>query len=170
MVIGRVLSVDEIMEMGFKAVFIGSGAGLPSFMGIEGEALVGVYSANEYLTRANLMKAYLDDYDTPVIKSKNVAVVGGGNVAMDAARTALRLGAENVYIVYRRGMEELPARNEEIEHAEEEGIIFKTLHNPVKLKGVLRWNLAKLMLQVVVVLSPLKEVTSILMLTQLSCQ
>ena len=176
MVIGRVLSVDEIMEMGFKAVFIGSGAGLPSFMGIEGEALVGVYSANEYLTRANLMKAYLDDYDTPVIKSKNVAVVGGGNVAMDAARTALRLGAENVYIVYRRGMEELPARNEEIEHAEEEGIIFKTLHNTVKLKGddvrwnVLRWNLAKLMLQVVVVLSPLKEVTSILMLTPLSCQ
>lgn len=135
MVIGRVLSIDEIMEMGFKAVFIGSGAGLPSFMGIEGEALIGVYSANEYLTRANLMKAYLDDYDTPFIRSKNVAVVGGGNVAMDAARTALRLGAENVYIVYRRGMEELPARNEEIEHAEEEGIIFKTLHNPVKLIG-----------------------------------
>lgn len=135
MVIGRVISIDEIMEMGFKAVFIGSGAGLPSFMGIEGEALIGVYSANEYLTRANLMKAYLDDYDTPVINSKNVAVVGGGNVAMDAARTALRLGAENVYIVYRRGMEELPARNEEIEHAEEEGIIFKTLHNPVKIKG-----------------------------------
>ena len=135
MVIGRVLSVDEIMEMGFKAVFIGSGAGLPSFMGIEGEALVGVYSANEYLTRANLMKAYLDDYDTPVIKSKNVAVVGGGNVAMDAARTALRLGAENVYIVYRRGMEELPARGEEVHHAIEEGIIFKTLNNPVKLIG-----------------------------------
>ena len=135
MVIGRVLSVDEIMEMGFKAVFIGSGAGLPSFMGIEGEALVGVYSANEYLTRANLMKAYLDDYDTPVIKSKNVAVVGGGNVAMDAARTALRLGAENVYIVYRRGMEELPARKEEVEHAEEEGIIFKTLNNPVEILG-----------------------------------
>jgi glutamate synthase (NADPH/NADH) small chain len=135
MVIGRVLSVDEIMEMGYKAVFIGSGAGLPSFMGIEGEALIGVYSANEYLTRANLMKAYLNEYDTPVIKSKNVAVVGGGNVAMDAARTALRLGAENVYIVYRRGMEELPARKEEIEHAEEEGIIFKTLHNPVRLIG-----------------------------------
>ena len=135
MVIGRVLSVDEIMDMGFKAVFIGSGAGLPSFMGIEGEALVGVYSANEYLTRANLMKAYLDDYDTPVIKSKNVAVVGGGNVAMDAARTALRLGAENVYIVYRRGMEELPARKEEVEHAEEEGIIFKTLNNPVEILG-----------------------------------
>ena len=123
MVIGRVLSIDEIMEMGFKAVFIGSGAGLPSFMGIEGEALVGVYSANEYLTRANL------------IKSKNVAVVGGGNVAMDAARTALRLGAENVYIVYRRGMEELPARGEEVHHAIEEGIIFKTLNNPVKLIG-----------------------------------
>ena len=130
-----VLSIDEIMEMGFKAVFIGSGAGLPSFMGIEGEALVGVYSANEYLTRANLMKAYLDDYDTPIIKSKNVAVVGGGNVAMDAARTALRLGAENVYIVYRRGMEELPARGEEVHHAIEEGIIFKTLNNPVKLIG-----------------------------------
>ena len=135
MVIGRVLSIDEIMEMGFKAVFIGSGAGLPSFMGIEGEALVGVYSANEYLTRANLMKAYLDDYDTPIIKCKNVAVVGGGNVAMDAARTALRLGAENVYIVYRRGMEELPARGEEVHHAIEEGIIFKTLNNPVKLIG-----------------------------------
>jgi glutamate synthase (NADPH/NADH) small chain len=131
MVIGRVLSIDEIMEMGFKAVFIGSGA----FMGIEGEALVGVYSANEYLTRANLMKAYLDDYDTPIIKSKNVAVVGGGNVAMDAARTALRLGAENVYVVYRRGMEELPARGEEVHHAIEEGIIFKTLNNPVKLIG-----------------------------------
>lgn len=135
MVIGRVLSIDEIIDMGYKAVFIGSGAGLPSFLGIEGEALVGVYSANEYLTRANLMKAYLDEYDTPIIKSKNVAVVGGGNVAMDAARTALRLGAENVYIVYRRGMEELPARKEEVHHAQEEDIEFKTLHNPVKLIG-----------------------------------
>lgn len=135
MVIGRVISIDEIMEMGFEAVFIGSGAGLPSFMGIEGEALVGVYSANEYLTRANLMKAYIDEYDTPVIKSKKVAVVGGGNVAMDAARTALRLGAKKVYIVYRRGMEELPARAEEIHHAIEEGIEFKTLHNPVKIIG-----------------------------------
>lgn len=135
MVIGRVLSIDEIMEMGFKAVFIGSGAGLPSFMGIEGEALVGVYSANEYLTRANLMKAYLDDYDTPIIKSKSVAVVGGGNVAMDAARCAKRLGAENVYIVYRRGMEEMPARKEEVHHAMEEGIIFKNLNNPVKILG-----------------------------------
>ena len=135
MVIGRVLSVDELFEMGYKAVFIGSGAGLPSFMGIEGEDLIGVYSANEYLTRTNLMKAYLEDYDTPIIKSKSVAVVGGGNVAMDAARCAKRLGAENVYIVYRRGMEEMPARKEEVHHAKEEGIIFKNLNNPVKILG-----------------------------------
>lgn len=135
MVIGRVLSVDELFEMGCKAVFIGSGAGLPSFMGIEGEDLIGVYSANEYLTRTNLMKAYLEDYDTPIIKSKSVAVVGGGNVAMDAARCAKRLGAENVYIVYRRGMEEMPARKEEVHHAMEEGIIFKNLNNPVKILG-----------------------------------
>ncbi|HBW64934.1 MAG TPA: glutamate synthase (NADPH), homotetrameric [Ruminococcaceae bacterium] len=135
MVIGRVLSVDELFEMGYKAIFIGSGAGLPSFMGIEGEDLIGVYSANEYLTRTNLMKAYLEDYDTPIIKSKSVAVVGGGNVAMDAARCAKRLGAENVYIVYRRGMEEIPARKEEVHHAMEEGVIFKTLNNPVKILG-----------------------------------
>lgn len=135
MVIGRVLSVDELFEMGYKAIFIGSGAGLPSFMGIEGEDLIGVYSANEYLTRTNLMKAYLDDYDTPIIKSKSVAVVGGGNVAMDAARCAKRLGAENVYIVYRRGMEEMPARKEEVHHAMEEGIIFKNLNNPIKILG-----------------------------------
>lgn len=135
MVIGRVLSVDEMFEMGYKAIFIGSGAGLPSFMGIEGEDLIGVYSANEYLTRTNLMKAYLEDYDTPIIKSKSVAVVGGGNVAMDAARCAKRLGAENVYIVYRRGMEEMPARKEEVHHAMEEGIIFKNLNNPVKILG-----------------------------------
>ena len=135
MVIGRVLSVDELFEMGYKAIFIGSGAGLPSFMGIEGEDLIGVYSANEYLTRTNLMKAYLDDYDTPIIKSKSVAVVGGGNVTMDAARCAKRLGAENVYIVYRRGMEEMPARKEEVHHAMEEGIIFKNLNNPVKILG-----------------------------------
>lgn len=135
MVVGRVLSVDEIMEMGFKAVFIGSGAGLPMFMNIEGESLIGVLSANEYLTRTNLMKAYIDEYDTPIIKSKKVAVVGGGNVAMDAARTAIRLGAEEVTIVYRRGMEELPARAEEVHHAQEEGIIFKTLNNPVKING-----------------------------------
>ena len=135
MVVGKVLSIDEIFDMGYEACFVGSGAGLPSFMGIEGEALIGVYSANEYLTRANLMKAYLPEYDTPIIKSKNVAVVGGGNVAMDAARTAKRLGAENVYIVYRRGMEEMPARKEEVHHAIEEGIIFKNLNNPVKLIG-----------------------------------
>ena len=135
MVVGRVLSVDEIMEMGFKAVFIGSGAGLPMFMNIEGESLIGVLSANEYLTRTNLMKAYIDEYDTPIIKSKKVAVVGGGNVAMDAARTAMRLGADEVTIVYRRGMEELPARVEEVHHAQEEGIIFKTLNNPVKING-----------------------------------
>lgn len=135
MIIGKTLSVDEIFDMGYRAVFIGSGAGLPSFMGIEGEGLVGVYSANEYLTRTNLMKAYLDDYDTPIIKSKAVAVVGGGNVAMDAARCAIRLGAEKVYIVYRRGIEELPARREEIHHAMEEGIIFNTLNNPTRIIG-----------------------------------
>ncbi|MBD5114794.1 MAG: NADPH-dependent glutamate synthase [Ruminococcaceae bacterium] len=135
MIIGKTLSVDELFEMGYKAVFIGSGAGLPSFMGIEGEDLIGVYSANEYLTRTNLMKAYLDEYDTPIIKSKAVAVVGGGNVAMDAARCAKRLGADKVYIVYRRGLEEMPARKEEIHHAMEEGIIFRNLNNPVKIKG-----------------------------------
>ena len=132
MVIGRVLSIDELMGMGYEAVFVGSGAGLPRFMGIEGEGLVGVYSANEYLTRINLMKAYKDDYETPIMKSKNVAVVGGGNVAMDAARTAKRLGAE-VHIVYRRGEEELPARKEEVHHAKEEGIIFDLLTNPTEI-------------------------------------
>lgn len=135
MIIGKTLSVDEIFDMGYKAVFIGSGAGLPSFMGIEGEGLVGVYSANEYLTRTNLMKAYLDDYDTPIIRSEAVAVVGGGNVAMDAARCAIRLGAKKVYIVYRRGLEELPARKEEVHHAMEEGIIFNTLNNPTRIIG-----------------------------------
>ena len=135
MVIGKTLSIDELMkDYGFEAVFIGSGAGLPKFMNIPGENLKGVYSANEFLTRINLMKAYKDDSDTPVEHAKNVAVVGGGNVAMDAARCAKRLGA-NVYIVYRRGMEELPARKEEVEHAEEEGISFKTLTNPVKIHG-----------------------------------
>ena len=134
-VIGKTLTVDELFEDGFDAVFIGSGAGLPNFMGIEGEALNGVYSANEFLTRANLMKAYKDNCATPVMKGGKVAVVGGGNVAMDAARTALRLGAEKVYIVYRRSMEELPARREEVEHAEEEGIEFKLLCNPVEILG-----------------------------------
>ncbi|MBO8434267.1 MAG: NADPH-dependent glutamate synthase [Tyzzerella sp.] len=133
MVIGKVLSIDELVDdMGFDAVFIGSGAGLPSFMGIEGEALVGVYSANEYLTRINLMKAYLDEYDTPINKSKAIAIVGGGNVAMDAARCAKRLGAE-VYIIYRRSEEEMPARLEEIHHAKEEGIKFKLLTNPIRI-------------------------------------
>ena len=136
MVIGRSITIDELVsEYGFEAVFIGSGAGLPKFMNIPGENLKGVYSANEFLTRVNLMKAYRPDSTTPIKHSKNVAVVGGGNVAMDAARCALRLGAEKVYIVYRRGMEELPARKEEVEHAEEEGIIFKTLTNPTAILG-----------------------------------
>ena len=135
MVIGKVLSIDELFEMGYQAVFIGSGAGLPMFMNIPGEGLAGVFSANEYLTRTNLMKAYLPDYDTPILKSKAVAVVGGGNAAMDACRCAKRLGAENVYIVYRRSREEMPARVEEIEHAEEEGIEFKLLCNPVRILG-----------------------------------
>ena len=134
-IIGKTLTVDELFEMGYEAVFIGSGAGLPRFMNIPGEALKGVYSANEFLTRSNLMKAYLDDPKTPIMKGGRVAVVGGGNVAMDAARTALRLGAEKVYIVYRRSMEELPARREEVEHAEEEGIEFKLLCNPVEILG-----------------------------------
>ena len=134
MVIGKILTIDELMgQYGYEAVFIGSGAGLPRFMGIPGESLNGVYSANEFLTRSNLMKAYLPDSKTPIYVGKRVAVVGGGNVAMDAARSALRLGAEKVYIVYRRSMEELPARKEEIEHAEEEGIIFKILTNPVEI-------------------------------------
>ena len=134
-VIGRTLTVDELFEQGFEAVFIGSGAGLPNFMNIPGESLTGVYSANEYLTRSNLMKAYLADPVTPVRKGGKVAVVGGGNVAMDAARTALRLGAEKVYIVYRRSMAELPARKEEVEHAEEEGIDFRLLCNPTEILG-----------------------------------
>ena len=133
MVVGKVLSVDELFEMGFRAIFVGSGAGLPMFMHIEGEALKGVMSANEYLTRINLMKAYTEQSDTPVIVSKAVAVVGGGNVAMDAARCAKRLGAEHVYIVYRRGEAEMPARLEELHHAKEEGIELHTLCNPVKL-------------------------------------
>ena len=134
-VIGKTLTIDELFEMGYEAVFIGSGAGLPNFMGIPGESLKGVYSANEFLTRSNLMKSYLDNPETPIMKGGKVAVVGGGNVAMDAARTALRLGAEKVYIVYRRSMEELPARKEEVEHAEEEGIEFRLLSNPTEILG-----------------------------------
>ena len=134
-VIGKTLTVDELFERGYEAVFIGSGAGLPNFMGIPGESLKGVYSANEFLTRSNLMKAYRDDPVTPIMKGGRVAVVGGGNVAMDAARSALRLGAEKVYIVYRRSMDELPARREEVEHAMEEGIEFMLLTNPVEILG-----------------------------------
>ncbi len=134
MVVGKTISIDELIhDEGYEAVFIGSGAGLPRFMNIPGENLKGVYSANEFLTRVNLMKAYLDSSDTPVKKSKKVVVVGGGNVAMDAARSALRLGADDVYIVYRRSLEELPARKEEVEHAMEEGIHFNLLNNPVEI-------------------------------------
>ena len=136
MVIGKVLEIDELFEQGYEAVFVGSGAGLPRFMGIPGENLKGVFSANEFLTRFNLMKAFRgEDVDTPIFRAKKAAIVGGGNVAMDAARCAKRLGVEEVYIVYRRSMNELPARKEEVEHAEEEGIIFKTLVNPVKVIG-----------------------------------
>ncbi len=134
-VIGQSINVDELFADGYEAVFIGTGAGLPSFMNIPGENLLGVCSANEYLTRINLMKAYLPDYDTPIQKARNVAVVGGGNVAMDAARCAKRMGADHVYIIYRRSMDEIPARREEIEHAIEEGIEFKLLNNPVKIIG-----------------------------------
>ncbi len=132
-VIGRLTSVDELLEDGFEAVYIGTGAGLPKFMGIPGETANGVCSANEFLTRVNLMKAYLDDTDTPVQRARKVAVVGGGNVAMDAARCALRLGAEEVSIIYRRSEEELPARREEVEHAMEEGVIFRFLTNPTEI-------------------------------------
>ena len=134
-VIGKSLTVDELFEDGYEAVFIGSGAGLPQFLHIPGENLLGVYSANELLTRTNLMKAYRDDYDTPIKKFGRVAVVGAGNVAMDAARVSKRLGAEHVYIVYRRGADELPARKEEVEHAESEGIEFKLLNNPCAIHG-----------------------------------
>ena len=134
-VIGKTFTVDELFEKGYSAVFIGSGAGLPNFMNIPGESYKGVYSANEFLTRSNLMKAYKDDSDTPIMKGGVVAVVGGGNVAMDAARTALRLGAEKVYIVYRRSLTELPARKEEVEHAMEEGIEFMLLCAPTEINA-----------------------------------
>ncbi len=134
-VIGRAISIDDLFAEGFEAVFIGSGAGLPQFLGIPGENLLGVYSANEFLTRINLMKAYRDDYDTPIKHHKRVAVVGGGNVAMDAARCAKRLGADEVYIVYRRSMDELPARREEVHHAMEEEVQFQLLTNPVRVVG-----------------------------------
>ncbi len=135
-VVGRAITVDELMkEEGFESVFIGTGAGLPSFMSIPGENFIGVCSANEYLTRINLMKAYLPEYDTPIMHGDRIAIVGGGNVAMDAARCAKRMGAKEVYVIYRRSMEELPARAEEVHHAIEEGIIFKLLNNPVQILG-----------------------------------
>ncbi len=135
MVIGQVLTIDELFEMGFEAIFIGSGAGLPNFMGIEGESLNGVFSANEFLTRINLMRAFDENYDTPLFKFNSAAVIGGGNVAMDAARSAKRMGAEKVYIIYRRSEQEMPARNEEIHHAKEEGIEFLLLNNIKKING-----------------------------------
>jgi len=134
-VIGKTLTIDDLFEMGNEAIFVGTGAGLPRFMGIKGETLNGVYSANEYLTRINLMGAYRENAKTPINRVENVVVVGGGNVAMDAARSAKRLGTKNVYIVYRRGEDELPARREEVEHAKEEGIIFKLLSNPCEIIG-----------------------------------
>ena len=139
-IIGRSMTIDDLMADGYQAVFVGSGAGLPRFLNIPGENLLGVYSANEFLTRVNLMKAYkFPETPTPVKVGKNVAVVGAGNVAMDAARTAKRLGAENVYIVYRRGEDEVPARKEEVHHAKEEGIIFKLLNNPCEIHGTDGW-------------------------------
>ena len=134
-VIGSSITIDELFSQNYKAIFIGSGAGLPRFMNIPGENLNGVYSANEFLTRINLMKAYMPDSSTPIKKCKKVAIVGGGNVAMDAARSAKRLGAEKVYVIYRRSEKEMPARMEEIQHAKEEGIIFKTLCNPKEIQG-----------------------------------
>lgn len=143
-IIGKTLTVDELFEEGFQYVFIGTGAGLPRFMGIEGESLKGVYSANEFLTRTNLMKAYLEKSSTPIKKGGKVAVVGGGNVAMDAARSALRLGAEKVYIVYRRSLNELPARKEEVEHAMEEGVEFMLLNNPTRIIGDEKGNVTQM--------------------------
>ena len=169
-VIGKTESVDELFAEGFEAVFIGSGAGLPSFMHIPGENLTGVYSANEFLTRINLMKAYKPDSSTPIRHVHKVAVVGGGNVAMDAARCAKRLGAEEVYIVYRRSEAELPARAEEVEHAKEEGIIFKTLTNrwpssPARIRPWLpsaasRWSWASPTIAAAVAPSPWRAASS----------
>lgn len=139
-VVGRSITIDELQEQGYEAIFVGSGAGLPRFQGIPGENLNGVYAANEFLTRVNLMKGYeFPNHPTPVKISDTVCVIGAGNVAMDAARTAKRLGAKEVYIVYRRGAEEVPARAEEVHHAKEEGIIFKLLTNPVKIEGEDGW-------------------------------
>ena len=147
-VIGKTLTIDELFEMGYEAVFVGSGAGLPQFLKIPGENLKGVYSANEFLTRINLMKAYKEDAMTPITRPKKAAIVGGGNVAMDAARCALRLGAEEVSIVYRRGFDELPARKEEIHHAQEEGIQFKTLRGPLEIMGDMKTGVTGIKTQV----------------------
>lgn len=148
MVMGRVLTIDDLKEMGYETIFIGTGAGLPSFMKIPGESLNGVYSANEFLTRINLMKGYkFPEFDTPVIRHKKLAVIGGGNVAMDAARCAKRLGAEEVYIVYRRGEAEMPARAEEVHHAKEEGIQFQFLVNPTKINGNAEGSVSSMTLQ-----------------------
>jgi len=134
-IVGKTLTIDELQELGYKAVFVGSGAGLPKFMNIPGENMVGIFSANEYLTRINLMGAGREGYDTPILKGKNIAIIGGGNTAMDAVRTAKRQGAERAMIVYRRSLEEMPARLEEIHHAKEEGIEFMCLTNPVSYIG-----------------------------------
>jgi glutamate synthase (NADPH) small chain len=143
--IGKLYTVEEIFDKGFESVFIGSGAGLPRFLNLPGENLGGIYSANEFLIRTNLMKAYkFPEYDTPINVGKKVAVIGGGNVAMDAARSSLRLGAEEVHIIYRRGMNELPARHEEVENAEEEGIIFTLLNNPIRFIGDGRGNVKEI--------------------------
>ena len=147
-IIGKTLTIDDLKEQGFAGIFVGSGAGLPRFMGIPGENLNGVLSCNEYLTRVNLMGAAVDTNDTPLLQAKNVMVVGGGNTAMDAVRTAKRLGAERAIIVYRRGKEEMPARIEEIRHAQEEGIEFMTLHNPLEYHADEQGRVAEAVLQV----------------------
>lgn len=147
-IIGKTITVDQLKEMGYRAVFVASGAGLPNFMNIKGENLIGVMSSNEYLTRVNLMGAARDEMDTPVLRGKRVAVIGGGNTAMDSARTAKRLGAEMVMIVYRRSEEEMPARLEEVKHAKEEGIDFHTLHNPIEYTGDEKGRVRQMLLQV----------------------
>ena len=146
-IVGKTISFDDLKEDGFRAMFVASGAGLPNFMNIKGENLIGVMSSNEYLTRVNLMGAASDDTDTPVLKGKHVAVIGGGNTAMDSVRTARRLGAERAMIVYRRSEEEMPARLEEVKHAKEEGIDFLTLHNPVEYRGDEKGRVTAMLLQ-----------------------
>jgi glutamate synthase (NADPH/NADH) small chain len=153
-IVGKTITIDDLKEDGYKGIFVGSGAGLPRFMNIKGENLVGVMSANEYLTRVNLMDAAADDSDTPVLKGKNVAIIGGGNTAMDSVRTAKRLGAERAMIVYRRSEEEMPARLEEVKHAKEEGIEFMTLRNPIEYRGNENGRVTQMLLQVMVLGEP----------------